>query len=155
MDLTVPKVRAPTFASNNTKSSYVSLINFCQSIYKELKPTDVCISVEFSIETSTIVSSPLLGLTWNSSLWSWDTSAYLPPMGNFFVSKLLCVGYPDISKIRWHLNSGYPSQEHKWCDMWLYFYKKLNDTISNFKCYNNFLNQKLSILVSFSLFKFT
>jgi len=61
MNLTVPKVRAPSFVSNKTKKSYVSIIYFHQSIYKELKPTDVCISVEFIMETSNIVSSSPLG----------------------------------------------------------------------------------------------
>lgn len=96
MDLTVPKVRVPTFASNNTRKSYVSLIYFWQRIYKELKPTDVCISVELSIETSNIVSSSPLGFDMKQflnkrTLWSWDTSAYLPPMRIFFLYQNYCV----------------------------------------------------------------
>lgn len=35
MDFTVTKVKAPISTSNNTKTSYISLNYFCQSIYKD------------------------------------------------------------------------------------------------------------------------
>lgn len=130
MDFTVPKVRAPTSTSHNTKKSYISLTYLHQSIYKELKTTVAFISLAFNIETSNTVFSSPLGFDMKQLLnkrilCSWDTSGYLPPIRNFFMSKLLCVEYSDISKMMRFLNSDYPSQRHKWCDICLNFYKKI------------------------------